>query len=1316
VTPDTEDNKLLNELNPVKEDSEINESVNDYIEQGADQRNVEICKISKQSKSMRVQGHVQGVSVELLVDTGASCTLVSGEIFGKLPVEEVKIERVVGRKFQLADGTPLRTYGACQVNISLGTETVRHEVIGADISDPGIIGFDFLEAHGCLLDLGRKRLEVKGVEVPCIRDTEKEKIQVKYIAQVKSDIIVPEGSEAVVEVELQMSDLVPEVLVLEPRHSFEEKYCLKMAAVMIQTGRPMFVRVMNTSDLPIKIYQGTRVADAEPVEQILKIGSEEDIDNMLSNMTIRKVGNVLTSQAPEKNCMHPSKSEQMEIPEYLTDLFKRSTEGMTAEQAAQVKNLLINNAGAFQKNKEDLGKLNSKFGVHEIPTGDAAPIKQAPRRTPIAFKGAEQEEIEKMLRMDVIRPSTSPWASPVVLVRKKDGSTRFCVDYTKLNKFVTSISYPLPRIDECIDSLSGATSFSSMDLACGYWQIPVKESDKAKTAFATKSGLYEFNQLPFGLTNAPSTFERCMEMVLRHCQWKTCLIYLDDIICFGNSFQQHLERLNEILQKLIEAGLKLKPSKCHFFREKLVFLGHMVTKDGVTTDPAKLEALSEWPPPKNIKDVRAFLGFCSYYRRYVKNFAEISEPIAYLTRKEHKFMWTKEADQAFQNLKQALMNAPILAYPQDEGLFVLDTDASEFGIGAVLSQIQTSDITQFPRKTLSDLEKKFNGEEKVISFGSRILTKEERNYCVTRKELLAIVYFLRSYRHYLLGRKFIIRTDHHALQWIFKLKDPTGQTARWQERLTDYDFEIIHRPGLKHGNADGMSRRPWHCSSTEPSQPPCGPCRKCQKQDSQPQETLAAIQTRQTKKLNASNCQKQNAEKSCTESWLQSYSNEDLQFKQQSDPDLAPVISWKEESAERPDHTSVVSASPAMRNLWLQWDSIKLHNGLLKKEGLQDGKLRLVVPSCLQLEVMKSLHENLMSGHLGYKRTYQKLSTRFYWHKMKEAVYDFITCCETCQKNKKTKRRPRPPMFHLPVGAPMDRISTDLFGPLPETTDGNKYILLLTDLFTKWTEIIAIPDATAETCANTILNEFISRFGCPISIHSDRGRNYEADLFKELCHLLQIKKTRTSPRHPQGNGSVERFNQTLITMIRAYLKGKANKWDQNLGCLAAAYRATQHESTGYTPNHLMLGREVRLPADLIFGTPEVKDCHYGEYATRIKLELGRAHRIAQEHLKKAAIRVEEHNHPSLNFKPYSVGDVMLVLNEKRLKGQNPKLQMPYEGPTIITEKKNDLNYVVQLNSKGQTKLVHYEKIKPFNGSVPLWITKILKDQKKQSSN
>ena len=315
--------------------------------------------------------------------------------------------------------------------------------------------------------------------------------------------------------------------------------------------------------------------------------------------------------------------------------------------------------------------------------------------------------------------------------------------------------------------------------------------DKEKMAFCTKYGLFQFKVMLFGLSNAPGTFERLMETVLQGMQWERAVLYLDDIIVFSDSVEEHLKRLEEILQRLRAANLMLKPSKCHFFKRQVEFLGHIVSQYGVSTDPHKVEAVKEWPTPRRVRDVRAFLGLTGYYRRFIQNYGEIAKPLHELTEKNSEFIWTTERERAFQKLKSSLTTAPILGYPsaEEDDVFLLDTDASNCHIGAVLSQRQ-------------------GGEEKVIAYGSKVLSKSERNYCVTRRELLAVVHFIRQYRHYLLGRKFELRTDHGALAWLFKFKEPEGQVARWLEALSEYDFKISHRAGKAHGNGDGLSRRP----------------------------------------------------------------------------------------------------------------------------------------------------------------------------------------------------------------------------------------------------------------------------------------------------------------------------------------------------------------------------------------------------------------------------------------------------------------------------------------------------------------------------
>lgn len=360
----------------------------------------------------------------------------------------------------------------------------------------------------------------------------------------------------------------------------------------------------------------------------------------------------------------------------------------------------------------------------------------------------------------------------------------------------------MPRIDDTLDTLAGSEYFSTLDLLSGYWQVEVAEQDREKTAFATKEGLYEFKVMPFGLCNAPATFQRLMDLVLAGVKWTSCLVYQDDIIIFGRTLEAHLMNLQMVFEQLRQAGLRLKPTKCSFLQSKVLYLGHVVSKDGISTDPSKTEKVSSWPTPTSMQEVQQFLGLASYYRRFIRNFACIAKPLHLLTERGRPFKWSEECATAFAELKSRLVSAPILAFPDHSLPFTLDTDASHVGIGAVLSQVQ-------------------DGQERVVAYASRTLSKAERRYCVTRKELLAVVSFIQHFRHHLLGRHFRLRTDHGSLRWLQQFKEPEGQLARWLEQLQEYDFETIHRPGHKHANADALSRRPCgQCGRLSPADDP----------------------------------------------------------------------------------------------------------------------------------------------------------------------------------------------------------------------------------------------------------------------------------------------------------------------------------------------------------------------------------------------------------------------------------------------------------------------------------------------------------------
>ena len=454
---------------------------------------------------------------------------------------------------------------------------------------------------------------------------------------------------------------------------------------------------------------------------------------------------------------------------------------------------------------------------HCIDTGNAKPVSQPPRKVPFAFADTEKKQIGKMLNAGLVRPSTSPWASPICLVRKPDGSPRVCVDYKKLNAVTVPVQHPVPRTDDCINALTGGTVFSVGDATSGYYQVSMRKEDIPKTAFTSKFGKLEFCVMPSGLTDAGATFQRLMEIALAGLQWVSCLIYMDDVIVFGKNFDEHLCRLTEVLQRFREAELKLKPAKCNFFRREVKFLGHVVNAEGVHPDPNNVEKIVNWPVPRNVREVRGFLGLGNYYQKFIKGYSEKMRPLTELTKKDVPFEWKEECERAFQFLKEALMGPEIMSLPKDEGLYILGSDASLDTIGAVLSQVQ-------------------GDRERVIAYGSRTLSKTERNYCVADRELLAVRFFLEYYRQYLLGREFIVRLDHQPLRCLFSLREPKDRIARGLETMSAFNkFPVEYRPGNKHGNADAMSRR---CPCPQDCKCPlledeeilkCGPCKKCKR-------------------------------------------------------------------------------------------------------------------------------------------------------------------------------------------------------------------------------------------------------------------------------------------------------------------------------------------------------------------------------------------------------------------------------------------------------------------------------------------------------
>ena len=491
-------------------------------------------------------------------------------------------------------------------------------------------------------------------------------------------------------------------------------------------------------------------------------------------------------------------SEYERVPEHLRSVLP-PPEALTYEQACQAADFLISYQDCFVGPDGKVGWTD--LARHVIDTGDARPVRQPPRRTGFAGRDFVESTVNELLASGKIRPSDSPWASPVVLVKKKDGAMRLCIDYRRLNDLTCKDAYPLPKVDEALDQMAGAQWFSTLDLASGYWQVAMHPDSVEKTAFCTHTGLYEWVVMPFGLCNAPATFERLMERVLQGLQWHNVIVYLDDVVAFGPTWEQALAKLRAVFNRLRDANLRLKPSKCKLFRPEVEYLGHVITREGVLPVHSKVGAVTHWATPTNLTELRSFLGLAGYYRRFIADYSHKAEPLTRLLRQDVPFSWGPDQERSFTALKAALATEPVLTLPVPDARFIVDTDASDRALGAVLSQVQ-------------------HGEERVIAYHSKTFNPTQTRYCTTKKELLAIRSALDHWSHHLLHGRFLLRSDHKSLSWLSTMTASDPAVLRWASYVQLFDYQFQHRPGKQHANADALSRGP-HTPCGIPVCPDC---------------------------------------------------------------------------------------------------------------------------------------------------------------------------------------------------------------------------------------------------------------------------------------------------------------------------------------------------------------------------------------------------------------------------------------------------------------------------------------------------------------
>ena len=675
--------------------------------------------------------------------------------------------------------------------------------------------------------------------------------------------------------------------------------------------------------------------------------------------------------------------------------------------------------------------------------------------------------------------------------------------------------------------------------------------------------------MPFGATNAPATFQRLMHDCLGELNMNWCIVYLDDIIIFSDTKEEHLKRLEAVFQKLCAAGLKLKPSKCFFFKEEIEYLGHVVSGKGISTNPKKIEAVSKWPTPRTVYDVRSFLGFVGYYRRFIKNFSKITKPIREVitglenqskrAAKKTYIEWSDAADTAFEQLKAMCVSTPILAYPNYQLPFTLHTDSSTDGLGAVLYQKQ-------------------DGKMRVIAYASRSVSKAEANYPAHKLEFLALKWAVcEKFHEYLYGSKpFEVFTDNNPLTYVLTSAKLDACGQRWVAKLANYNFSIKYKCGVSNAEADALSRIKWPEALSENVDIDNG----CM--DTHIINAILSGAVTKSSLIESVSC---SAEIIPTEldKNTDSLSGINWSKEQRLDPNLGVIIRLIE-SKQLAKRKLQGKDSSEVKSFLRNRKNLKLFKDVLYRKSYSDNSTskktlwQLIVPKLFRERALLGCHDDV--GHQGMLRTLSLLRERFYWPGMQEEATQHILKCSRCL------RRKTPPQVALLqpilVTQPLELVHMDYLSLEP--SKGNiENVLVITDHFTRYALVYPSKTQTAQATARILWDNFICHYGFPEKFISDQGRNFESDLIKELCKIAGVKKVHTTPYHPQGNGQCERFNSTLCNMLGTLSEEEKSDWKSYLGCMTHAYNCTKHASTTHSPYYLMFGRHPRLPIDVEFG-------------------------------------------------------------------------------------------------------------------------------------
>ncbi|CAI5657640.1 unnamed protein product [Oreochromis niloticus] len=1122
------------------------------------------------------------------------------------------------------------------------------------------------------------------------------------------------------------------------------------------------VKVLNPFDKPITLKRNMKLADVSPcaaVENFTPTGSylQQNMQRSTSPAWCHDEQSLVTdvSTLPDDSpsqemtgCCSPLHAVLQNLG--LSDIDIDSCAVSPAGREKLV-GLIAQFESIFSRDKLDCGKANGC--LHRIRVVDDKPFRLPCRRVPPTHYEKLRQALNDMEEREIIRKSCSEFASPLVLVWKKSGELRICNDFRWLNARTVKDAHPLPHPADALAALGGNGLFSTMDLTSGYYNVEVYEEDRKYTAFTSPFGLYEYNRMPQGLCNSPATFMRMMLGIFGDQNFLSVLCYLDDVLVFAPTEELALERLHMVFQRLQVHNLKLAPKKCHFLRQSVKFLGHIVNADGIQSDPDKIASITslteadlmeEGSSVPSQQKVRSFLGMVMFYQQFIENCSSIAKPLFRLTsgdkgprgsRRKHRLVrtklceedWTDECRAAFNELKQALLDRVLLAHPNFEEPFLLSVDASSSGLGAVLSQVPAGASTSRP-----------------IAFASKTLNHAQSKYPAHRLEFFALKWAVcDKFHHWLRGHQFTVWTDNNPLTYILSKPRLDACEQRWIAKLAPFQFDIKYIPGPKNVVADALSREPfvhprashrlirvpynellaeaeavatggvqeafrWTVHSADKAssndQLVVSQCTAVEQAGMLTSSEVGAVFQAHSEHesrvwphaLLLPQCSQTVLTPSRSDS--EPFSHDDLVGHQRRDDVLCRVISYVERG-QRPSRRERASEPVDTKRLLRAWDKLTVRDGVLyrvSKNPVTKTKSYLyVVPPTLRLAVLKGVHDE--AGHQGQQRTLYLARHRFYWPGMAKHVSEYVRCCRRCVVSKSPEPEARAPLENIRTSEPLELVCID-FWSAEDSANKSVDVLVVTDHFTKMAQAFLCPNQSAKAVAHQLWHNYFCIYGFPKRLHSDQGANFESVLIAELLNVAGVQKSHTTPYHPMGNGSCERMNRTLGNMIRALPPRAKQRWPDALKALTFAYNCTVHETTGYAPFLLMFGRVPRLPIDVIFGSviehQDIMD--YDRYVQTLWRDLKEAMDLAQEVARKNLKHHTDLYNRKVRGAPVVIGDRVLLANKKG-RGKR-KLADRWESVVYTVFDKNDESHTFKLmdDSTGRVKVVHRNLIMPVN--------------------